>query len=105
MAAQDFAVFFQFLPNLKRLANQISPGCGHLILDMWSDRQKLAVLGIKMQFITTDWELKNVTVAFRHFTTEHTSDEIRKAFDAVLKGTLGITEDQVDMTDERSMLI
>ncbi|CAG7723412.1 unnamed protein product, partial [Allacma fusca] len=85
----------EFKQKMKSVLNQLVAKSLHLILDLWTDRQKNSVIGFKAQFIDTDWKMKNTVLAFRHFTSHHTSIEIRKIFDEVLRDTYKINAEKV----------
>ena len=68
------------------IKNLPSHSC-HLILDIWSSKQKMSVIGFKAQYIK-NWRLNRVVLAFKHFPEKHTGDNIKKVLDVLLKETL-----------------
>ncbi|CAG7722947.1 unnamed protein product, partial [Allacma fusca] len=81
--------------KLKKVFRSIENRCLHVMLDLWTDRQKQSILGIKVQFITKDWKIQNYTIGFRHFTQRHDAPCIRRVFDSVLHDTYGIKPENV----------
>ncbi|CAG7699138.1 unnamed protein product [Allacma fusca] len=81
--------------KLKKVFRSIENRCLHRMLDLWTDRHKQSILGIKVQFITKDWKIQNYTTGFRHFTKRHDAPCIRRVFDSVLHGAYGIKPENV----------
>lgn len=52
----------------------------HMIIDIWSSRQRQSVLGLKVQFIDSAWTLRNKLLGFKHMPEEHSAANIRKRF-------------------------
>lgn len=67
--------------NLNQQLSKAQNVC--LTLDLWSNRQMPAFLGITGQFII-DWELKSVMIACNKFKGKHTSENIGHYYEETL---------------------
>ena len=67
--------------NLKQQLSKAQNVC--LTLDLWSNRQMSAFLGITGHFII-DWELKSVMIACNKFKGKHTSENIGHYYEETL---------------------
>ncbi|CAG7734859.1 unnamed protein product, partial [Allacma fusca] len=76
-----------FQQKVRKAVSELDPQTLHLMLDMWTDREKNSVMGIKAQFISKNWKINNLVLGFRHFTSHHDSIAIRNMFNSVLKNS------------------
>ncbi|CAG7821030.1 unnamed protein product, partial [Allacma fusca] len=72
-----------FKQRMKGTVKNVDDNTFHIILDMWTDRQKSSMIGFRSQFITPTWKLHNSTLAFRHFKEQHSGRDIRRMVDSV----------------------
>lgn len=77
------------MKHLRTMLQQIKIGSAHLLLDIWSSKQKEAVIGVQVRFIH-DWKLQQYTLGFRHFPGTHDGKRIKDALETMLKETYGL---------------
>lgn len=77
----------------KQILN-LPKGSLHLIMDIWTSKQKMSVIGIKAQFLQ-GWKMKQLVLGFRHFSESHTAVNIRELLDTFLD-ELGMKPDDVN---------
>ncbi|CAG7821029.1 unnamed protein product, partial [Allacma fusca] len=75
--------YSEFKQRMKGTVKNVDDNTFHIILDMWTDRQKSSMIGFRSQFITPTWKLHNSTLAFRHFKEQHSGRDIRRMVDSV----------------------
>lgn len=81
---------FQILDHLRKVLKGLKPGTAHLILDIWSSRQKLSVIGVQVRFIK-DWKLHQFVLGFQHFPGSHDAKAIKKKLEDLLTITYGLS--------------
>jgi hypothetical protein len=64
-------------------------GSLHLIIDIWTSKQKTSVMGIKAQFIA-DWKLQQAVLGFQLFEESHTGENIKNLLKELLQNAYGI---------------
>ncbi|ODM90229.1 Zinc finger BED domain-containing protein 4 [Orchesella cincta] len=67
-----------------------NPRSAHLMLDIWSSRQKLAVIGVQVRFIRK-WKMQQFVLGFKHFPGKHDAVSIKSAIQGLLLNTYGMT--------------
>lgn len=67
----------------------------HLVLDIWSSRQKVAVIGVQVRFIK-DGKIQQYVLGFKQFEGSHDAASIKQKVQSLLKDTYGLS-----MTDVR----
>lgn len=72
-------------PSVAKAIESAPDGGLHFIVDMWSSRRRDAILGVKVQFVQENWELVTMTLAFKYFPARHTGENIREAFQDILR--------------------
>lgn len=77
------------MTHLTKKLQRIKMGSAHLLLDIWSSQQKMAVIGIQVRFIH-DWKIRQYTLGFRHFPGTHDGKRIREVLETMLKETYGL---------------
>ena len=87
---------FQVVKEMTLLLKDLPPHGCHLILDIWSSKQKMSVIGFKGQFIK-DWKMKRLVLGFKHFPEKHTGVNIKKALDDLLQEIFKLEPKQVEI--------
>lgn len=75
--------------HLRKLLGGLKPGSAHLLLDIWSSRQKISVIGVQVRFIK-DWKLHQYVLGFQHFPGSHDAKAIKKKLEDLLTTTYGL---------------
>jgi len=68
----------------KAILQKCDAGSIHLTLDHWSSLQQKSVLGVKVQYIDEEWNLRNITIGFKHCEDGNTAENLKSAVDALL---------------------
>ena len=72
------------LPSLKEEIANIPDGCIHSSSDLWEARKYKNILGVRLHYITDDWELKNPMIGLDTFRGRHTGANVIDAFEDVI---------------------
>lgn len=80
----------QIKGHLKGLLKQIEPKTLHLMIDIWSSRRNVSVLGVQIRFIK-NWQLHTCVVGFKQFDGKHDADSIRNKVQELLENELNLS--------------
>jgi hypothetical protein len=71
--------------DLEKLAeDNLLTGSIHATTDLWSSRSLEPIIGVKFHFFDVNFKLNAKTVAYRHFGSRHTGENISAAFGEIL---------------------
>jgi len=85
--------------NSWKLLRKVYLSSCHTIIDIWTTRRNMSVLGIKAQFVDCNWTLCNRLLSFRCFDVAHNELNIRRDIMTSLKDFL--LPQQVNFLNER----
>lgn len=74
----------------------LQPRTAHLVLDIWSSRQKVAVIGIQVRFIKNG-KLNQYVLGFKQFVGSHDAASIKQKVQDLLLNTYGLTMTDVSV--------
>ena len=76
----------QFSITYERVTNQLLNVCTlSVTVDLWSNRQMKAYIGITGHYVSDNWQSKSVMLACKRVTGSHTSENIFKHYDDIMK--------------------
>lgn len=67
----------------------------HVTLDLWSSISRKSILGIKVQYMDQEWNIRNQTIGFLHFPETKNAENLREKFKDFLTERYSISPDQV----------
>ena len=76
--------------NITKTLRQLPDKSLHLAIDIWTSSAGLAILGVKCQYITEDWEMKSHVIEFKEFPETHTAHNIRNKMTRLITEELEI---------------
>jgi len=91
-----YFLFSKVFLELQRTLRGLEDKSIHLIIDMWTSKQNLAVIGITAQYIC-DWKIVKSVIGFKQFDKSHTGVNIKTVLDSYILETLKLRLSQVNI--------
>lgn len=76
------------LPEFIKELQKLSKNSLHLSLDIWSTCSRESIIGIKVHYINSNWELVSRTLCYKQMYGSHTGAAIRSLFESVVEERL-----------------
>jgi len=76
---QNFAKS-QVIPDLKKKLKSLDRRSCHFSCDVWTTKRRESVLGILCHYVSAEWTLCKVVIAFKRLTESHTAEYIHNTF-------------------------
>jgi hypothetical protein len=71
-------------PNLTEKLDSIPLHGGNFTIDLWGNKRRIGVIGIRIHFISDDWKQEVITIALVEMSESHTSENIKSKFNEIL---------------------
>jgi hypothetical protein len=82
-------------PHFEGILEKLPPKCLSVMLDFWTSRLQQSVIGVKVQYISSDWVLHNAVMAFKHCEGSLTGENIESIVTGILN-EYSVTRNQIN---------